>query len=164
MIILICKRRNFKIYFNTLYIYIRNILSFSILYFDTLSGTPLKRNPNFASKILSISKRNVLLTSVNLCWKEKYGKMFFWYQWLLWYCSHLFNQWPLCNHLSTRQGKCPFLRENAIFASICKIYKKGTYIKIFQFRSKVWVLIHCPSYMGHWLFPLNLPQVWLSNI
>ena len=126
------------------YIYIyQNILSFSILYFDTLSGTPLKRNPNFASKILSISKRNVLLTSVNLCWKEKYGKMFFWYQWLLWYCSHLFNQWPLCNHLSTRQGKCPFLRENAIFASICKIYKKGI-LKFFNLgpRSGCLFIVH----------------------
>ena len=59
--------------------------------------------------------------------------------------------------MSIFAGKCN------TFTSICKIHKKGT-IKIFQFRSKVWVLIHCPSYMGHWLFPLNLPQVWLSNI
>ena len=56
-----------------------------------------------------------------------------------------------------------FCRKMQYLPQFVKFIKKVP-IKIFQFRSKVWVLIHCPSYMGHWLFPLNLSQVWLSNI
>ena len=73
-----------------------------ILRVKQIRPPPRWRNPNFALKILSnISNRNVL-TSANPSWKEKYWKMSFWYQWLLWYFSHLFNQWHLYSPPLTR--------------------------------------------------------------